>query len=65
MCSCQHAEAIECYALQHGISFERAMGFGHSCTCSCHVHSDEQMVKNFKRFLKRIAELGIQPAGEP
>ena len=61
MCSCKHEEAIECYALQNGISFERAMGFGYSCSCSCHKHSDEQMVKNFARFLKRMGVLGAQP----
>jgi hypothetical protein len=62
MCSCQHREAVECYALAHNTSFEKALGFGHRCTCSCHkTNNDEQEVANFTRFLMRMGELGIRP----
>ncbi len=65
MCACQSREAIECYALLHGLPFYKAMGFGLSCACACHTHSDAQMVENFKRFLREVGEAGIYPVPVP
>jgi hypothetical protein len=60
-CTCTSENAVECIATQKGLKFYQAMGEGLVCDCLCHMHSDEQAVADFQRFLIETAAAGIIP----
>lgn len=62
MCeNCKSENSLECEAIKRDMPFYKTMGLGYDCSCTCHVHSDEQTVEDFRRFLRETKEAGIHP----